>query len=376
RLPWDHLDMQLEPDFLAKEYRKALKDRLSPPCGKPYKQLLHHTNVADAEAGAKQKLVCYDCGIACDLDAMKTERLYYLRRMNAWTPPAPVQPPERRAEDAVGMSRKSRQPTTRPVQGEPRRYRLRYTKLGRIAYLGHLDLIRHLPRIFRRAGLEIFYSVGFHPKPELSFGPALGLGIPSLGELLDVKLIEDLDPADLVRRLNEVSLDGIEFLGGAALGQDDRALGRVVARSGFAARLPLAAQVTSALVDHAQGGALSVVRPSAPGKGGIGKRIDVRKSLIDVNAPDAGAAALLHAKLGWEPERVLTFAVSVSHEGSAKPSEVLEALVGAAVADKADLARLVLQGVGGEGETIDALDTTTLRAVPKARLAETATSSA
>ncbi|HXU81500.1 MAG TPA: radical SAM protein, partial [Polyangia bacterium] len=57
RLPWDHLDMQLEPDFLAKEYRKALKDRLSPPCGKPYKQLLHHTNVADAEAGAKQKLI-------------------------------------------------------------------------------------------------------------------------------------------------------------------------------------------------------------------------------------------------------------------------------------------------------------------------------
>ena len=26
--------------------------------------------------------------VACDLDAMKAERLYYLRRMNAWTPPA------------------------------------------------------------------------------------------------------------------------------------------------------------------------------------------------------------------------------------------------------------------------------------------------
>ena len=71
----------------TKEYRKALKDRLSPPCGKPYKQLLHHTNVAAAEAGAKQKLVCYDCGIACDLEGMKKERLYYLRRMNAWAPP-------------------------------------------------------------------------------------------------------------------------------------------------------------------------------------------------------------------------------------------------------------------------------------------------
>jgi radical SAM family uncharacterized protein/radical SAM-linked protein len=376
RLPWDHLDMQLEPDFLAKEYRKALKDRLSQPCGKPYKQLLHHTNVAAAEAGTKQKLVCYDCGIACDLEGMKKERLYYLRRMNAWTPPAPVQPSERRAEDAVGASRKSRQPTTRAAQGEPRRYRLRYTKLGRIAYLGHLDLIRHLPRIFRRAGLEIFYSVGFHPKPELTFGPALGLGIPSLGELLDVKLIEDLAPADLVRRLNEVSLAGIEFLAGAALGQDDRALGKVVARAGFAARLPAGASVSSALVDFAAGNPLSVVRAGAPGQGAIGRRIDVRKSLLDVSAPDPDSAALLQAKLGWDPERVITFGVTVSHEGSAKPIEVLESLIGAGFAEKADIARLVLQGAGSEGQYIDALDTATLRAMlprkPPASAAEPA----
>ena len=87
RLPWDHIDIGLEPSFLAQEYRKALKDRLSPPCGKIYKRLLHPNNVADAEALAGKKLVCYDCGVACDLDQMKAERLYYLRRMNAWTPP-------------------------------------------------------------------------------------------------------------------------------------------------------------------------------------------------------------------------------------------------------------------------------------------------
>ncbi len=34
RLPWDHIDIGLEDDFLAKEYRKALKDRLSPPVRK------------------------------------------------------------------------------------------------------------------------------------------------------------------------------------------------------------------------------------------------------------------------------------------------------------------------------------------------------
>ena len=34
RLPWDHIDVGLEEGFLAREYRKALKSRLSPPCGK------------------------------------------------------------------------------------------------------------------------------------------------------------------------------------------------------------------------------------------------------------------------------------------------------------------------------------------------------
>ena len=52
RLPWDHIDIGLEPDFLVKEYRKALKDRLSPPCGKPFKQLLHPSNVADGRGAS------------------------------------------------------------------------------------------------------------------------------------------------------------------------------------------------------------------------------------------------------------------------------------------------------------------------------------
>ena len=62
-------------------------------------------------------------------------------------------------------------------------------------------------------GFELFYSVGFHPKPELSFGPALGLGIPSLGELLDVTLIDDLSPDELLRAAARASRwTGIDFL--------------------------------------------------------------------------------------------------------------------------------------------------------------------
>ena len=211
RLPWSHIDIGLEDDFLAKEYRKALKDRLSPPCGKPYKKLLHPSSVAAAEQASAAKLICYDCGIACDMGAMKEERLFYLRRMNAWQP-AETKPAERadsegtKPDGTKAGNRRTTAPPKRAPQGTPHRYRLRYTKLGRVAFLGHLDLVRHLPRIFRRAGFSLYYSEGFHPKPELSYGPALGLGIPSLGELVDVTLVDDVGPEELLRRLARVKI--------------------------------------------------------------------------------------------------------------------------------------------------------------------------
>jgi radical SAM-linked protein len=288
---------------------------------------------------------------------MKKERLYFLRRMNAWTPPQEPPPAARPVGEAPAVARGSRQPATRMVQGEGRRYRLRYTKLGRIAYLGHLDLIRHLPRIFRRAGLEVFYSSGFHPKPELSFGPALGLGIPSLAEVLDVKLVGEIEPAELLARLNAVTLDGVEFLGATTLGDNDRALGRVLARAVFAARLS-PAEVTSALVDFAEGKPLSVLRPPAPGKGSIGRRVDVRRSLARLAPPDDEQAAGLAAGLGWAREETLTYAVTISTEGSARPAEVVEALLGPEAAARAELARISLEAA----EVLDPLDTGALRA--------------
>ncbi len=396
RLPWDHIEIGLEPDFLPKEYRKALKDRLSPPCGKPYKQLLHHSSVADAEAGAKQKLVCYDCGIACDLDAMKSERLVYLRRMNAWTPPAkpvPVVRPgaitvaDRDAGAGAPKRRGDIRPIARAAQGSARRYRLRYTKLHRIVYLGHLDLIRHLPRIFRRAGLDLHYSEGFNPKPELSFGPALGLGIPSLGEVLDVKLGDDVTADELRARLNQVSLDGIEFLTAVALGDEDRALGRVLARAQFAARLPLNFQLdqvgfapgagsAAAAVAAFRGEApLAVVR--APGRSdrrggsagdepaGIGRRLDVRRSLFDVALPSPADEARLRGALGWDDGEILAFTTAITTEGSARPAEVIEALFGPNIAQGVELARIGVAG-GDRSRALDAFDLPGLRAAAAA----------
>src|SRR5215510_1796750 len=86
RLPWDHIDVGLEDGFLLAEYRKALKGRASPPCGKVAGMLIHHTNLEDADPD-RRRLVCYDCGVACDLSKMREDRLVALRALGAATRP-------------------------------------------------------------------------------------------------------------------------------------------------------------------------------------------------------------------------------------------------------------------------------------------------
>src|SRR5438552_9382650 len=138
---------------------------------------------------------------------MRDERLVLLRKLGAEKPTVP----RVREERPVDV------PRVEFGQGEGQRWRLRFTKLRHVAYIGHLDMMRHLGRIFRRAGLETIYTEGFHPKPKLVFGPALGLGIASLGELVDVQLAGAIDPDELCRQLTSAAPEGLEFTGARLL---------------------------------------------------------------------------------------------------------------------------------------------------------------
>ncbi len=68
------------------------------------------------------------------------------------------------------------------------RLRLRYTKLGRVRFIGQRDVARAWERALRRAGLPVAYSEGFSPRPRLGFGLALPTGGESLSEYVDVHL--------------------------------------------------------------------------------------------------------------------------------------------------------------------------------------------
>jgi hypothetical protein len=70
------------------------------------------------------------------------------------------------------------------------RVRIRFRKQGDLRLIGHRDLVRLLERLFRRAGIGLAMSQGFHPKPRMSFPSALALGIEGLDEVMEVELAE------------------------------------------------------------------------------------------------------------------------------------------------------------------------------------------
>jgi radical SAM family uncharacterized protein/radical SAM-linked protein len=353
RLPWDHIDVGLEDGFLAREYRRAVRNRLSPPCGKAVGMFIHHTNLRDHDAD-RRKLVCYDCGVACDLGAMRDERAAFLRGLDALEPVtrqsgtpasapgasdvAAVEGLASVAPDVptarVGKRRAKRLPPARASQGESQRVRLRYEKLGRAAFGSHLDLVRLLPRLFRRVGLALYYSQGFRQRPLLSFGPALPLGTLSLAEYVDVTLVrgDHLDLAALPPALTEASMDGIRFVDAVLLSTQDPKLGRVIDAAEYVAALPRASLARVGIARDADLAARIAARRAGELRvrrdiDGIGRMVDVSRHLLDVRV---GARADLMARAGLVGDLLpVALDIRLGSDGSAKASEALEALVGA-----------------------------------------------
>lgn len=71
------------------------------------------------------------------------------------------------------------------------RIRLRFTKMGKVRFVGHRDVARLLERSLRRAALPLAMTEGFSPRPKVHFGLALSTGYESLGEYLDVDLVPE-----------------------------------------------------------------------------------------------------------------------------------------------------------------------------------------
>ena len=92
-----------------------------------------------------------------------------------------------------------------------RRVRIRFRKQGDLRLIGHRDLVRAWERLFRRAGIALRMSEGFHPKPRMSFPSALAMGVSGADEVLEVELVNESDAENLATALQRHAPEGLEI---------------------------------------------------------------------------------------------------------------------------------------------------------------------
>jgi radical SAM family uncharacterized protein/radical SAM-linked protein len=166
-LPWDHIDIGIKKSYFRQELREAFEENWTEICEK--------RNCSEclkcSFPGAANKLPSTDF-------SMKPLAEYQLGH---------------HAERVV-------------------RYRLFYSKIGPAKYLSHIDLNQIIQRSFRRAGIQVEYTQGYHPKMKISFPPALALGMEGRKEVLEFRSQYLFESDEFISQLNQYFPEGIKAL--------------------------------------------------------------------------------------------------------------------------------------------------------------------
>jgi len=168
--PWEHIETGVTKDFLWQEFLNAQQEQKTSDCR------------WDA---------CNQCGV-CDFKSL------YPR----------MQPPKNKEITTFSARNEAKKEET------VRKVRLRFSKREEVRFLSHLEMARAFFRAARRATLPVKYSQGFHPQPRISFGPALPVGMESVGELVDIECKGDISVEAMITGLNQKLPQGITVLSG------------------------------------------------------------------------------------------------------------------------------------------------------------------
>ena len=68
---------------------------------------------------------------------------------------------------------------------------IRYSKLNGGEFIPHLDTLRHLTKILRRANISVNYSKGFNPHTLIYMSSPIALGLKSSSEYCFIDTLED-----------------------------------------------------------------------------------------------------------------------------------------------------------------------------------------
>ena len=197
-LPWDHLDCGVTKDFLYGEWKKSLSGSVT----------------VDCRNGS-----CTGCGV-CDFKDVKT-------RLAG----------EQESPDCSSSTFSSAERECWQTE-ETGRVRLRFSKVGPMRFLGHLEMLNLFIRAVRRAGIPIRFSQGFHPHPKFSFATALSVGVESIAEYLDMEIASGYSAARVQEGLNAVLPEGMEILESAEIPLRSESLSTIMDRVRYRVSLP------------------------------------------------------------------------------------------------------------------------------------------
>lgn len=190
------------------------------------------------------------------------------------------------------------------------RLRVRYRKDGRLAYLGHLEVLGTINRSIRRSGVPFAVGNGFARRIRLQFSQALPVGASSLGEYYDLMVTERLEPARALRMLRDATPRGLAPDAAAYVSRRLPALEAWVNRADWDVTvrgLRSADALAAALADLREKGELHYMRGEKP------KSIDLGRALVswDVAPCEEGLRVLL--------------ATRSSNDGALRPQVLLDA---------------------------------------------------
>ncbi len=125
--------------------------------------------------------------------------------------------------------------------------RFQITKEKEIRFISHLEYVRTIGRAIRRAKLPAAYSQGFNPHMKYSLASALGVGVVSYAEFVELELAEPVHPLEAAEALQKALPRGIRVLAVDAVENSAPALMSVAGGAEYRVTLPWTGDIAPAV---------------------------------------------------------------------------------------------------------------------------------
>ena len=191
--------------------------------------------------------------------------------------------------------------------------RMQITKDRDIRFISHLEYVRTIERAIRRAKLPAAYSEGFNPHLKFSLASALGVGVVSYTEFVEIELAEPVEIEAAARALDKALPRGIRVLAADAVANNTAALMAEAAGASYVVTLPYDKDISEAVENYNDAMEL-LFKKAAPKRKEKFKEIDVKFYIPEI------AVELKDGKT------IFSFECKITPTGSMKAVDLLNAL--------------------------------------------------